>query len=213
MTGSLRIGLDFDNTLILYDRVFAGIGQSMGLLPPGFSGTKVEVRAWVRALPDGEAKWTLLQAKVYGPGIEQAVPSPGLWEFLDRCRTEDADVFVVSHKTETAAADPAGTNLRIAARRWIDERGLTAPGRGGIRPERVFFEATRREKIARIAALGCTHFVDDLAELFLEDGFPAGTGRHLLLHGSETLPSGPFHAHQSWTEVGDAIFGTMGHAP
>jgi len=205
MSIGLRIGLDFDNTLVLYDRAFAHYGRIMGFLPEGFAGSKVEVRRHVRALSDGPAKWTKLQASVYGPGVELAEPAPGVWAFLDRCRLEKAAVYIVSHKTETATADPDGMNLRDAARAWIARHGLTDPAKGGVHPNTVFFETTRREKIERIAALGCTHFVDDLAEVFLESGFPATTERHLLLHGG-TAPPGPYQVHCSWGDVADVLF-------
>lgn len=199
------IGLDFDNTIILYDRVFARIGQSMGLLPPNFSGGKPHVREHVRAMEDGEAKWSLLQARVYGPGIDGAELAPGTFAFLECCRAAGFGIVVVSHKTETAFADPQGTNLRDAARAWMLRHGLTGGGPGGIGTDDVYFESTRADKIARIASLGCFAFVDDLEEVFREPGFPEPVSRHLLLHGADRLPSGPFHAHRSWSDVAAAL--------
>ena len=49
-----------------------------------------------------------------------------------------------------------------------------------IPKENVFFEATRTEKIARIKALDCTHFIDDLEEIFLDPEFPETTRQFLL---------------------------------
>jgi len=209
MTALPLIGLDFDNTIVLYDAVFRSVGVECGLLPPGFRGGKAEVRAYVQALPGGGPKWTSLQGMVYGPGIMRAEPAPGLDGFLTACRKAGVRLAVVSHKTEFAAADPGGTNLREAARAWIAAHGLTDPARGGIDPDMVFFETTRAEKVARIAALGCTHFVDDLEEVFLEPGFPAGTARLLVRHGAERLPSGPFRAFRSWPEITHDLLGSL----
>jgi hypothetical protein len=41
-----------------------------------------------------------------------------------------------------------------------------------LRKDQVFFELTKQEKISRIVALGCTHYVDDLPEILdmLPDG-------------------------------------------
>jgi hypothetical protein len=199
------IGLDFDNTIILYDRVFVRVGQAMGLLPSDFYGWKAQVRDHVRTLEDGETKWCRLQARVYGPGIEDAELAPGTLEFLARCRAAGFGIVVVSHKTKKAAADPQGVNLRDVARSWMQRHGLTGDGLGGIAVEDVYFEATRKDKIARIAALGCTDFVDDLEEVFRESCFPEKIERHLLLHGADRLPSGPFHPHRSWSDVADAL--------
>lgn len=210
-TSSIRLGLDFDNTIVLYDDVFRDLGTEAGLLPAGFAGGKRAVRDHVRGLPDGERLWTALQAKVYGAGIARAVPSPGLQAFLARCRVGGIELFIVSHKTEFAAADPAGINLREAARSWIAAHGLTDPERGGIPPEKVFFEATRAEKIDRIRALACTHFVDDLNEVFQEPDFPAHVRAYLYAPTADgaAQPTEAWHPVQSWMEIADDLFGSF----
>lgn len=202
-----RIGVDFDNTLIRYDQVFCDVGRARGLLPADFSGGKTAVRAHIRGLPDGETRWTALQAAVYGPGVADAAPAAGALAFLRACRLAGIPVAIVSHKTEYAAADPGGVNLRDMARAWIIRHGLTDPEQGGVDPGAVFFEDTRATKIARIAALGCTHFIDDLEEVFREPAFPAAIRRYLLLLDAETLPDGPFRAFRAWPDIADDIFG------
>ncbi|NDC62910.1 MAG: aminoglycoside phosphotransferase family protein, partial [Planctomycetia bacterium] len=60
-----------------------------------------------------------------------------------------------------------------------------------------FFEETKEAKLARIAAIGCTQFVDDLPELLVHPQFPAGVrrvlfdphGRHGLHPGIDLLAS------------------------
>jgi len=146
MIAGRRIGLDFDNTIVLYDRVFCELGSRAGLLPAGFSGGKDDVRATIRALPDGETKWTALQAEVYGPGIAEADLAPGLTDFLATCRRHDCDLVIVSHKTEFAAAAPTGTNLRQAARDWIRAQKLSTSAGGLIDDEKIFFADTRAAK-------------------------------------------------------------------
>lgn len=205
---AVRIGIDFDNTLIVYDRVFAAIGRARGLLPADFRGDKRAVRSHVQALPGGEAAWTALQAAVYGPGVADAELADGALDFLKRCRSAGLAVAIVSHKTTYAVANPGGMNLRDAARAWINRHGLTDPARGGVAPEAIFFEDTRADKIARIAALGCTHFIDDLEEVFAEPDFPADIRRYLILHGAGTLPQGPFRPCRHWSEIADDLFGS-----
>lgn len=205
------VGLDFDNTIVLYDAVFREEGEAMGLLPAGFSGGKDAVRAHVRLRTDGAADWTRLQARVYGPGLARAQPAPGLFEFLDACRSAGRPVAIVSHKTEFAAADPGGTNLRDAARAWIAAHGLTDSRQGGIDPGRIHFESTRAGKIARIASLDCGCFIDDLEEVFLEPDFPAGVDRILIKHGAAedsgtgTADEGAFRTVRSWAEAAGLI--------
>ena len=47
-------------------------------------------------------------------------------------------------------------------------------------PERVLFKQTRPEKLECIAAVGCTHFIDDLPEVLLEPTFPQHVTRILF---------------------------------
>lgn len=206
-SGSL-VGLDFDNTIVLYDAVFREEGEAMGLLPAGFSGGKDAVRAHLRSRAGGAADWTRLQARVYGPGLARARPAPGLFDFLDACRSADRPVAIVSHKTEFAAADPGGTNLRDAARAWIAAHGLTDRKNGGIAPDRIHFEATRADKIARIVSLGCGCFIDDLEEVFVEPDFPANVDRILIKHGDTGMAAeeGPFRTVHSWVEAVGLLF-------
>jgi hypothetical protein len=202
-----RIGLDFDNTIVIYDQVFAELGQQAGLLPAGFSGNKDQARAAIRALPDGEAKWTQLQAGVYGPGIRRARLAPGLLPFLAAAHAHGYDLMIVSHKTEFAAADPDGTNLRQAARDWICAQGLAGTPAAPFQSDSIFFEGTRETKIERIAALRCDCFIDDLEEVFAEPTFPTTIERHLIKLDAEILPQGPFTAWRDWATLQRSLFG------
>jgi hypothetical protein len=199
-----RIGVDFDNNIVDYDHVLAMAAKREGLLPPGFSGGKPDVRSALRAMADGEQKWMRLQGKVYGALMSEARLIEGFDEFLGCCRAAPATVYIVSHKTEYGHFDEARVNLRNAARRWMTEQGFF--DRLGLAPAHVFFEATRADKIARIKSLECSHFVDDLEEVFLEPEFPRGIERYLLSRGARELPHGPFLARRSWSEIRNAIF-------
>jgi len=204
----MRIGIDFDNTIAGYDALFAEVAQSHGLLPAGFSGTKKDVRDTVRRLDAGEAAWQRLQAAVYGPRMGDALLIEGVGSFLGACAGRRFPVFVVSHKTAVSPVDPEGVDLRRAARDWLEARGFFASDGFGLSPDHVFFEDTRQAKIARIAALGCSHYIDDLEEVFLEDSFPPDVRRYLFSPGNGVLPSGPFHAFRSWPDITHDILGT-----
>src|ERR1700687_4381644 len=106
MRSSLRIGIDFDNTIISYDDVFRSVAKRCGLIDPEFSGSKQAERDAIRVLPDGELAWQRLQGHVYGRGIDKAVMFEGVDGFLRRCRAAGHGVFVVSHKTQYGHYDP-----------------------------------------------------------------------------------------------------------
>ncbi|MBI3723314.1 aminoglycoside phosphotransferase family protein, partial [bacterium] len=73
---------------------------------------------------------------------------------------------------------------------------------------RIFFEDTRAAKIARIRAVGCTHFVDDLEEVFLEADFPEHVERHLIImDADDERKAGPYRMHADWSSIAEAVLG------
>jgi hypothetical protein len=216
----MRIGIDFDNTIAGYDHLFLSVARQRGLLVEGFAGGKKVIRDAIRLLPNGELIWTELQGTVYGARMAEAQMIAGVEPFLLECHRRRVPVHIVSHKTRFAARDPLDVDLHAAATAWLNSQGFF--GRFGLSREMVFFESTREDKCRRIAALGLSHFIDDLEEVFHEPAFPAGVERYLLCAdgASETLSGtadadptadvgtrGPFRAFRSWRDIQDDIFG------
>jgi len=199
----MRIGVDFDNTLVCYDRAFAAVGKETGLLPADFSGGKDAAKRFLyRERPDGYL-WERLQGLVYGQRIDHAEVYQGAAEFFQRCRERNGwQVYVVSHKTVLAHHDPLKTDLRESAFGWMRRRGFFAPDGFGLEASRVFFEDTRDAKVRRIGELDCQIFVDDLPEVLGHAAMPAGCRKILFA----TEHSGPFERAANWTEVCAAIF-------
>jgi hypothetical protein len=198
---TLGIGIDFDNTIVSYDDLMFETAVGWGLLDAGSRPGKKSVRDWLRRLPDGESHWRRLQTFAYGNGMSRARPMEGVREFLAFCRSRGIPVWIVSHKSEYNNFGPPEVNLRHAAMRWLVEQGFLEESRTGLDPGRVFFEATREEKVARIAALGPSHFIDDLEETFLEPTFPAEVAKiHYVPHGEPSSVEGALHA-ASWQAI------------
>lgn len=200
----LSIGVDLDNTLIDYDSVFRELAVGSLLVPESFAGDKRQLRDLVRQSGGGEEAWQRLQAQAYGPAILRARPAPGALEFLREARRRDAELAIVSHKTRYAAVAPDGPNLHDAARQWLIRHGIC--GSDCIPTERLFFEETRSAKIARIAHLGCTHFIDDLEEVLEDPAFPADV-RRLLLSSTITTRPTTYRSYASFHEIGSELFG------
>ncbi|MEA2756114.1 MAG: hypothetical protein QOJ54_2403 [Aliidongia sp.] len=200
------IGLDFDNTIVAYDQVFCRAAQSRGLLPQDFIGTKRAVRDAIRHLPDGERAWQHLQGHVYGGLMAEATLFEGVDRFLRRCRREGVGLHIVSHKTEYSPVDPLRINLRSTAFGWLEHHGFFADDGFGLARENVHFEATRVEKLTRIAALGCRFFIDDLAEVLNDPGFPPNVGR-ILFAASPPDSTPPYPALANWRQIELRVFG------
>jgi hypothetical protein len=201
---ALRIGLDFDNTLITYDDVFLSVARERGLTAPDFSGRKQAIRDSIRLLPDGELSWQQLQGQVYGKGVARATMFDGVGSFLRQCKQRNVPVVIVSHKTEFGHHDPERVNLRQAALDWMTAQGFF--NEYGIARENVYFEGTRQEKIARITQLNCSHFIDDLEEVLTDPDFPESVERILFSESGAGSMSEPIVVCPTWRDVEQQVF-------
>jgi len=185
------IGLDFDNTIVSYDELFFKVALEQGVVPADTAPTKVAVRDYLRSV-DRESVWTEMQGYVYGARMKEAVAYPGVLEFLRWASNANHVVAIVSHKTKYPFLG-VQYDLHEAARGWVGQH-LNAEGQPLIAAERIFFELTKSEKLARISRLGCDIFLDDLPEILNAVGFPKATrpilfdpGNH---HPDHSLPNG-----------------------
>src|SRR4029077_5907849 len=125
----------------------------------------------------------------------------GVDAFLRGCRAAGHQVFIVSHKTEFGHHDPDRVDLRAAALGWMEAHGFFATDAYGIPRQNVFFEATRSDKLRRIAALACDCFIDDLEEVLADPDFPPGVDRILLGGG----PSPHFATCANWQQISETL--------
>ena len=203
----MRIGIDFDNTIACYDGVFHAAALERQLIPADLPSDKTSVRDHLRSL-GRDADFTELQGYVYGSRMQLVNLFPGFAETLRGLRAKGHDVFIVSHKTRTPFAGPA-YDLHAAAREFLNARAIVGDGDVQIPPQNVFFELTKEEKVARIAALGCDVFIDDLPEILAMDGYPAGL-RAILFDPDDHYADGVWRGHKfecygSWPQIGAAL--------
>ena len=206
---TMRIGIDFDNTLAHYDNIFTRLAQEWRIIEPEEALSKQDIRLITRKLENGELIWQRLQGQVYGQFMHEAEQFPGEDLFLRRCAsTPNVQIFIVSHKTEFGHFDESRTRLREAARLWMQQKGFFDPKIYAISSEHLFFESSQQDKVDRIANLHCDFFIDDLIELFANPLFPASTKKILFSHAlpSESTNRADYTCH-SWTEIEAVIFG------
>ncbi len=164
----MRIGVDFDNTIVCFDTLFHRAAIEKKLIPATVGHAKNDVRDYLRKIGK-ESDWTALQGDVYGDLIKDAEPFPGVIEFFAYIVKQRIPIYIVSHKTKTPFIGSTH-DLHAAARHWLERQGFFK--KVGLPAENVFFELTKEKKMARIADLNCTHFIDDLPEFFGESAFP-----------------------------------------
>jgi hypothetical protein len=196
----MRIGIDFDNTIVSYDGLFHKVARERNLVPSDTPVNKVAVRDYLRRIGQ-EDHWTEMQGYVYGARMNEALAYEGAADFIRHAGSAGHQIFIVSHKTPHPFLGPR-YDLHVAARTWI-ERHMLWQGQMLLPTENIFFELTKQEKLVRIAACGCDAFIDDLPEILLAEDFPANTAR--LLFDPEdcyvNATAGGLHAFRSWQQL------------
>jgi hypothetical protein len=208
VTSAAVIGLDLDNTLVTYDSLFHLLAIELELIAADIPKHKRQIRDAVRRHANGEHHWRVLQGLAYGARMHEAALSAGAEDFLLECHRRRLPVHIVSHRTQHAASDPQGLDLRDAALAWMHQRRFFDADGLGLEPAHVWFEPTRADKVARIRRLGCTHFVDDLEEVFREAEFPPHVIKILY---APDLGDGPadidgVRVATNWAAVREAMF-------
>ena len=159
----IKLGLDFDNTLIDYDEVFYKVAYQKGLIPKNIDKNKASVRKYLVG-ENREEEFTLLQGEVYGSKILEAKKSEGMFEILNLLKNKGVKLIIVSHKTIFPYAGEK-YNLHNAAKNWLIKNHFFDPNYLGMDEKDVYFEITKEKKIKRIHQLNINYFIDDLESI------------------------------------------------
>jgi hypothetical protein len=173
----MRIGLDFDNTIVSYDQLFHKVALEKSLISLEVPINKVAVRDHLRNTNQEDA-WTEMQGYVYGARMNEAIAYPGLIAALHAIRDAGHELFIVSHKTQYPYAGER-YDLHEASRSWITYN-LQTSGSTLIHKSNIFFNPSKDEKIEKISQLKCDIFLDDLPEILLATHFPQDTKKCLF---------------------------------
>lgn len=169
-SGPIKLGLDFDNTIVYYDAAIAVLAEELFELPPEVPRTKLGLRDYLRA-EGREPEWTVFQGELYGPGMRHAQPFEGAIETMLNLVAAGHELVIVSHRSRRPYAGKPH-DLHAAARGWVAER-LQSTELFAEDSDSVHFLETREGKVARISELGCHAFLDDLPEVLSDPEFPA----------------------------------------
>lgn len=199
------LGLDFDNTLVRYDKLFHQLAAEKGLIEKSLPTDKTAIRDYLRSQGQDE-QFTLLQGEVYGLRILEAEPAEGMLKALGELHQRGIPMVLVSHKTRTPYKGPA-YDLHQAAWSWLEKNGFFDPHGLGWSRDQVFFEESKQAKVERIAAQKCTHYIDDLPEIL--EMIPTGIKAILFAPtkepSKETLPNKKISILDEWSKIMDAI--------
>ena len=199
----MRIGIDFDNTIVSYDALFHQVALEKQLISPSVPKSKLAVRDYLRE-NNKEDLWTLMQGEVYGSRMGDAIAYPGFFNFAKQAQECGHQIFIVSHKTRYPFAGPK-YDLHQAAKGWIN-KFMTLNDLALNENTDAFFEITKEDKISRILQLNCDVFIDDLPEILAMPGFPDMTQKILFDFDNIHLNNhSQFTSASSWQHIQDLI--------
>ena len=164
----MRIGIDFDNTIVSYDALFHRIAFEKKLIPSTVPVNKIAVRDYLRSI-NQEDQWTLMQGEVYGLRMDEAKAYPHAINFLIQAKQAGHQLYIISHKTTRPFMGPP-YDLHQAAKLWVDSH-LIFQSNPLFTSEHIFYELTKEKKIERARSLECDVFIDDLPEILAMPGF------------------------------------------
>ena len=155
----MRIGLDFDNTIVNYDRLFYQIAIERGVIPNGHVMSKNAIRDYLHE-QQAEQTWREIQGYVYGYSmIEHAQPYDGVIAFIQTVIAQGAEIHIVSHKTRYPY-DGECFDMHLAANHWLDRHvGALIP------PDHRNYCESLSDKVMRINELELKMFIDDLPKV------------------------------------------------
>lgn len=200
----MRIGFDFDNTIVCYDTLFHKVALEQGVIDSSIPVNKLAVRDHLRAT-EREYIWTEMQGYVYGERLLEAEAYPGVIDVIKRLKAAGYTLGIMSHKTKHPYKGKQ-YDLHAAAKRWI-EKYLVDDGELLISPENTYFEIAKEGKISRIEKFACDVFIDDLPEILQTEKFPSRAKRYLFdpdkHHGEKEL--GDIEVVGTWAEFENAV--------
>lgn len=193
------VGVDFDNTIVCYDKLFYKVALKKRLIPKNLPAIKDEIRNYLREQKKENA-WTELQGLIYGPRIFYAEPFSGVLDFFAYCKKHKISVYIISHKTRHPFLG-SKHDLHMFAYKWLEEHGFYDLRKTGLSKNDVFFELTKEKKLMRIFKQKCTHYIDDLPEFLSEQKFPPGVKRVLFDPNGKYKNKYGFGYVTSWAEM------------
>lgn len=192
----MRIGLDFDNTIVCYDELFHQVALEEAAITSDIPVQKQAIRDHLRAIGN-EDEWTRIQGLVYGERILEARLFSGFRAAIQELMISGCEIFIVSHKTLYPYAG-VRHDLHRAAFQFLEHHRIVSEDGGFIDRESVFLEPTKEAKAERIAALDCDVFVDDLPEFLAEVHAPATV--HRVLFNPKGAKDEMFQVLENWAD-------------
>ncbi len=165
----MKIGFDFDNTIVCYDEAFDILSGTLNL-PTELSRNKLSIRDYLRS-ENRESEWTEFQGTLYGPGMQHALPYEYFVETAQYLKLQEHELFIISHRSKYPYAGEKH-DLHHFAKNWISAQ---INSNRLIDDKNIYFLETLNNKISKIEELKIDLFIDDLTDVINHELFPLKT--------------------------------------
>lgn len=170
----MKIGFDFDNTIVCYDQAIEILSATLKL-PDDLNRNKLSIRDYLKC-QNREYEWTEFQGTLYGPGMQYAKPYEFFIEIVNVLKIQKHELFIISHRTKYPYAGEK-YDLHQFARIWL---GNKINSEKLICDKNIYFSETLENKIKKISELKIDLFIDDLLEVIDHKIFPTETRKILF---------------------------------
>lgn len=154
----LKVGVDLDNTIVIYDELILEVCKELGVATPEDLVTKEKISNYLKQTGQN-SKWTDIQALIYGPEMHRAKVAPGFLDFILTAKEEKSKLTLISNRSPFAAHDyKKKCNLHSCAKKWIKANIPNVF-------DEIFFKSLAEEKIKLASKMCFDYFIDDLDEM------------------------------------------------
>ena len=196
----MKIGIDFDNTIAMYDKIFVKTAKDKKFVSSAWVGNKELLK---EELKGKKNQWETIQGIVYGPSMSKAICFPGLKKFLIKAKFSGHQVFIISHKTIYGHFDKTKTRLRDQALLWLEQEDFFNSEFISLKKENIFFCDDRKLKLKKINELKLDFMIDDLEEIF--DKNILSKTKNILFSSSATKTNASYIC-KNWDQISNLIF-------
>ena len=160
------IGIDFDNTIINYDKVFYSLALKKKIIRKNILIEKEAIKNYL-IQNNFYNEWISLQGEVYSKHVLMGKTNSFFIPVLKKL-LKKYELHIISHKTLYPVIGEK-INLRDQALKWIEKKIIS---KVNFKRENIHFASTQNEKIKIIKIKKCNIFIDDLEDILVHNKFP-----------------------------------------
>lgn len=188
------IGIDFDNTIINYDKIFYYLALKKKLINKNIL---IEKEAIKNDLIKNNLynEWVSLQGEVYSKYVLKGKINNFFIPVIKKL-LKKYELHIISHKTKYPVIGEK-INLRFKALEWIEKNIIQ---KVNFKKNNIHFASTQVSKIQIIKAKKCNIFIDDLEDVLINTKFPKNC-KKILFNDQIKQDKNEIYLASNWNKI------------